>query len=45
MEELDPEIEALINSVEKVEKKPAEDENKKLKKKVFFDYSEDGLSI
>ena len=45
MEELDPEIEALLNSVEPLEELPSDDENKGLKKKVFFDYSEDGLSI
>ena len=45
MENLDPEIEALLNSVEQVEELPSDDENKGLKKKVFFDYSEDGLSI
>ena len=43
MEELDPEIEALLNSVEPLEELPSDDENKGFKKKVFLDYSEDEL--
>lgn len=45
MEKLDPEIEALLNSVEPVEELPFEDEKIGLKKKVFFDYSEDELNV
>ena len=43
MEELDPEIEALLNSVEPLEELPSDDENKGFKKKVFLDYSENEL--
>ena len=43
MEELDPEIEALLNSVEPLEELPSDDENRGFKKKVFLDYSEDEL--
>ena len=39
MENLDPEIEALLNSVEPLEELPSGNDNKGFKKKVFLDYS------